>query len=138
MLAQLDVRCLEYVLTRACSKLLTLLKFNIHLPLELRDYVIHLKAHSAPFHFCLLVKPDKFLAIHSQPWQERSKMTVCSTYLNDLNRVNPIQWATSNCDRMDTTNQKLTKSNESIIWTTSVKTRGIARSDDSGIEFLTS
>ena len=38
---------------------------------------------------------------------------------------------------MDTTDQKLTKSDESVVRTTSVKARAIAHSDDSGIEFLT-
>ena len=91
-------RCPKYMSTKVSLELLTLLKFNIHLPLELPEYVIHPNSLEKPFHFSLLVKLDKLSAILTRAIKNDGVQ-----HLHKQSGIGPIQWATSDCDWMDTT-----------------------------------
>ena len=86
-------RCLKYTSTKVSLELLTPLKFNIHLPLELPEYVIHPNSLGKPLHFSLLVKLDKLSAILTRAIKNDGVR-----HLHKQPGIGPIQRATSDCD----------------------------------------
>ena len=86
-------RCPKYMPTKVSLELLTLLKFNIHLPLELPEYVIHPNSLGKPLHFSLLVKLDKLSAILTRAIKNDGVR-----HLHKHPGIGPIQRATSDCD----------------------------------------
>ena len=85
-------RCPKYTSTKVSLELLTLLKFNIHLPLELPEYVIHPNTLGKPFHFSL-VKLDALSAILTRAIKNDGVQ-----HLHKQLGIGPIQRANSNCD----------------------------------------